>query len=240
VLRSDNQGRVLAGLFVKDQTDPGLFASDDLGCDGFTLYYSSPLSPASVAHRLLGQWGRQSLLTRLGQTGLEFGLLSFFQINPEVFEKALKDMTPWLDRERKLIDYYSGVGAISLNLAGHTQETILVDDSEDNIRFALKNIQANQIGNTQAVLCQAQKMVHLIERESIVIFDPPRCGLHPKLIQQVLTQKPVRILYLSCNPLSQAKDLESLKDAYALKSLRVYNFFPRTPHLECLCVLDRI
>ena len=83
-------------------------------------------------------------------------------------------------------------------------------------------------------------MTEFISHSSIVVFDPPRAGLHPKVIQKVLAEKPLRLIYLSCNLSTHARDIHLLSPSYKVAELKLYNFFPRTPHIEALCVLDRI
>ena len=75
--------------------------------------------------------------------------------------------------------------------------------------------------------------------DNIVIFDPPRAGLHRNIISAILREKPVRIIYLSCNISSQARDVAKLQQDYKVGFIKLYNFFPRTPHIESLIVLNR-
>jgi 23S rRNA (uracil1939-C5)-methyltransferase len=80
--------------------------------------------------------------------------------------------------------------------------------------------------------------IQSIVSDQPVIFDPPRAGLHTKVIERVLEAKPPQIVYLSCNPATHARDLKLLENAYKITHFEVFNFFPRTPHIETLAVLE--
>ncbi len=231
VVRSDNNGRTIAGLFITEalgiKTHPAL--NDFLA--GFHIYYSE---------KLIHGAGEKRLTALLNGIPLKFGLFSFFQINAPVFEKTLEDMAFYLDPSKKLVDFYSGVGAIGIGLKGRYKSAVLVDSHPEAIAYAKENIELNGLKNCEAVLSSAEKMTRLIESDSILVFDPPRAGLDPKVLRKILSEKPARILYLSCDVATHARDIKILSSRYELKGLKLYNFFPRTPHIESLAVLDRI
>ena len=149
-------------------------------------------------------------------------------------------MSSALDPCEKLVDFYSGVGAIGISLKGRAQSTVLVDSHAEAIAYAKENIELNGLNNCGAILSNAEKITRLIEPDSTLIVDPPRAGLHPKVVNKILSAKPARVLYLSCNVATHARDIKNLSPGYKLKDLKLYNFFPRTPHIEALAVLDRI
>jgi len=88
------------------------------------------------------------------------------------------------------------------------------------------------------ILAASENALDYITSDKTIIVDPPRAGLHEDVIDRLLEQKPARIIYLSCNPVTQARDVARLASAYGIKSHRGYNFFPHTPHIEHLTVLD--
>ncbi|MBI4353376.1 MAG: class I SAM-dependent RNA methyltransferase [Candidatus Omnitrophica bacterium] len=239
IIRSSAEGETLAGLFIKEELGIKNLPALPESSVGFHLYYSHPQSPASVPHKLLRKDGRDHLVTTLKNVKLKFGLFSFFQINPSLFEKTLDDIAPYLDPDKPLVDFYCGVGTIGLSLHGNYKTCALVDNHEEAILCADENIRLNSFSNCRAVLSPSEKMTDLITPEPILLFDPPRAGLHPKVIRKILLEKPPRVIYLSCNPSTHARDIGLLSPAYAVKDLRLYNFFPRTPHIESLCVLER-
>ncbi|MBQ9017390.1 23S rRNA (uracil(1939)-C(5))-methyltransferase RlmD, partial [Candidatus Saccharibacteria bacterium] len=89
------------------------------------------------------------------------------------------------------------------------------------------------------ILAKAEEVTDFIKADQTVIVDPPRAGLDDKLIEKLLETTPETIIYLSCNPATQARDLKLLLEKYHLELVKPFNFFPRTPHLENLVVLNR-
>ena len=90
----------------------------------------------------------------------------------------------------------------------------------------------------KATCMPAERVTELIESDKILIVDPPRAGLHDKVIERILEQKPARVIYLSCNLSTQARDIKLLSEVYKVVFTKLYNFFPRTPHVEGLAVLE--
>jgi 23S rRNA (uracil1939-C5)-methyltransferase len=84
----------------------------------------------------------------------------------------------------------------------------------------------------------SEAAVEYINGDSVIILDPPRAGLHGDVIDRLLDVTPERIVYLSCNPVTQARDIKYLAEKYGIRHHRGYNFFPRTPHIEHLVILD--
>jgi 23S rRNA (uracil1939-C5)-methyltransferase len=239
ILRCNNKREVIAGLFIKENFPFRSYPSLDETLKGFQIHLSNPLSPASVSDKNLYKIGQDFLENNIRGIKLKFGLLSFFQINLPLFKIVLEDILKFLEPNKSIIDYYSGVGAISLPLSSYYKDCTLVDNDEEAIFYAEENIKENQINNCKTINKPAEKVTQLIDKDKIIIFDPPRAGLHKKIIQKLLLDKPFRIIYLSCNLATQARDIQLLQSVYQIKFLQLYNFFPRTPHIETLCVLER-
>ncbi len=239
IVRANERGQSLAGLFIMEDLKFSSLPPLPEYCKGLQIYYSDPKSPASVPNKLLASQGDDFLIATLGNARLKFGLLSFFQINIALFRKTLDEIARFTDPSKSFTDFYSGVGAIGLSLHGRYSKCVLVDSNDEAIRYAKENIAANGFDNCNAVLAPAEKVTQAIVPDTILMLDPPRAGLHDNVIQKILQEKPIRVLYLSCNPSTHARDLKLLSPAYELKELKIYNFFPRTPHIESLAVLDR-
>lgn len=240
IVRSNGQGQGIAALFLTKEA-PDLFEIPTLTSDflGFKVYYSNPKSPAAVPTKLLYSSGQDYLIATIDGFKLKFGLLSFFQVNIPLFQETLNDLKQFIPKNSDVVDYYSGVGAIGLPLAPNLKSLIMVDNNAEAISYAQDNIALNKIPNAKAKCLPSEKITDLIEPHKTIILDPPRAGLHPKMIKQLLAKLPQQIIYLSCNLSTQARDLEHLQDHYKLSFIKLYNFFPRTPHIECLCVLER-
>ena len=102
-----------------------------------------------------------------------------------------------------------------------------------------RNITALGRANARAILAPSEKALDFIAPNHIIIVDPPRAGLHADVVARLLEVMPPRIIYLSCNPITQARDIALLAKEYSIHAHQGYNFFPRTPHIEHLVVLDR-
>lgn len=232
IIRSSHKEQVVAGLFVKTKTFPKLELSQSL--KGLAVYFSDPKSPASLVTKTIYTIGDITLSEDFGRH-IIYDVNSFFQVNVPVFKLALSDIkTETENTNDSVIDMYSGVGTIGLGL--NIKNLTLVESDNTNIEYLNKNA-----GQTSARILhsESEKALDVIETKSTVIIDPPRAGLHPKLINHFTDAKPKKIIYLSCNPSTQARDVKILMDAgYSLKKSVGYNFFPRTPHIENLVVLD--
>jgi 23S rRNA (uracil1939-C5)-methyltransferase len=240
ITRTNTEGQVIAALFIKDKLSFDYFPELTEHFVGFQLYYSTHKSPASVPTELIFSEGQDYLIQNILGTKLKFGLLSFFQINPPVFEMALKDIAAFIDPKKPLIDFYAGVGAISLPLAMNRDETILVESNEEAMEYAKENIAINKIQNAESHCMPTEQMLDIITTDRQIILDPPRAGLHESVVNKLLVTKPERIIYLSCNLSTQARDMKRLSELYKPIFIKLYNFFPRTPHIEGLVMLERL
>lgn len=239
LIRSNQNGEVIAQLYVKNKTFSPLSHQQiaDMQVDGFELIYSFEKSPASVVTKRLQQWGIKALTDTIMGVDFTYATEGFFQINVPVYEQALKDIQTWVKPHTPVIDFYSGVGTIGLTVGG--DNVTLIEINEHAVREMQKNITAlGREKSAKAVLAPSEKALDYITSDATIIVDPPRAGLHQAVIDRLLEQKPDRIIYLSCNPVTQARDVERLAESYGVRSHRGYNFFPRTPHIEHLVVLD--
>ena len=135
------------------------------------------------------------------------------------------------------LDLYAGVGTIGLTIGGGN--VTLVEINADAVREMQRNITELDRTDARAVLAPSEQALDYITGKEIVIVDPPRAGLHPDVIATLLQKLPPRIIYLSCNPVTQARDVALLQQHYRIAWHRGYNFFPRTPHIEHLIILDK-
>ena len=134
-----------------------------------------------------------------------------------------------------MLDLYSGVGTIGLSVARDANLTLVEVDK--SAYHELEN-NANNIPNATTILAKSEETLSNITNSQTVILDPPRAGCDSKLIAKLLEVKPVKIIYLSCNPATQARDVKKLLTTYKIIDTKVFNFFPRTPHIESLIVLS--
>lgn len=239
LLRSNRAGQVVAQLYV---TDPNLCLNveqlNSLGLIGLEVIYSEPKSPASVITRRLQSFGKLTLEDEILGRNFSYPAESFFQINLPVYEQALLAIKKALLPDLPVVDFYSGVGTIGLTVAENRPVT-LVEINASAVAEMQHNISKSQIKNAFAVLSPAESATDYITSDVQVILDPPRAGLHQSVVDKILETQPPRLIYLSCNPATQARDVALLQAKYRIKSVEVFNFFPKTPHIESLVVLDR-
>ena len=241
LIRSDQQGNAVWQLYMKDKI--GNLISDDeaklLSAAGGEIIYSDPKSPASKITERLNKFGDTTLSDTILGVAFNYACEGFFQVNIPVYEKALSDMKAWIDCNEKLstLDLYSGVGTIGLTIGG--DDVTLVEINEHAVAEMQRNIAKLNRPNAKAILAPSEKSLEYITGEQIVIVDPPRAGLHADVTNRLLETEPPRIIYLSCNPVTQARDVSLLQEKYEIVHHQGYNFFPRTPHIEHLVVLDK-
>lgn len=241
LIRSDQQGNAVWQLYVKDKIE-NLISDDEaklLSAAGGEIIYSDPKSPASRITERLNKFGDTTLSDTILGVAFNYACEGFFQVNIPVYEKALSDMKAWINCNEKLLtlDLYSGVGTIGLTIGG--DDVTLVEINEHAVAEMQRNITKLNRPNAKAILAPSEKSLEYITDEQIVIVDPPRAGLHADVTNRLLETAPPRIIYLSCNPVTQARDVSLLQEKYEIVHHQGYNFFPRTPHIEHLVVLDK-
>ena len=235
LIRSAANGDVAWQLYVKEEDfdAEALLAKLPAGENGEVIF-SNPKSPASVITKKLAGTG-MPLTDTILDVPFTYATEGFFQINLPVYQQALTDMKQWVIDGRQVVDLYSGVGSIGLTI-GRPGVT-LVELNEHAVREMERNIEELGVDAT-AVLAPSEQALDYITGDKTIIVDPPRAGLHEAVIDRLLEEKPERIIYLSCNPATQARDVMRLAELYGVKEHRGYNFFPHTPHIENLVVLD--
>lgn len=235
LVRCSAKGDIAWQLYVKDESfDADTFMSKFDSNENGEVIFSHPKSPASVITKRLTPPARPLSDTIL-DVPFHYATEGFFQINLPVYEQALLDMKTWIPEQSAVVDLYSGVGSIGLTIGG--DNVTLVELNEHAVREMERNIKA--LGkHATAVLAASEQALDCITADKTIIVDPPRAGLHEDVIDRLLEEKPQRIVYLSCNPVTQARDVRRLAEAYGVKAHKGYNFFPHTPHIEHLVVLD--
>ena len=198
----------------------------------------------------------------LGQT-YSYSPNGFFQINLPVYELALKEIKKHISTDN-VLDLYAGVGTIGLSVA-RDKHLVLIENNKAAYTEMCKNcaegvfeggsepgkarssaktpvatgvLDAPRKNSPQAILANSEDMLGFIVSNQTVILDPPRAGCDKKLIDKLLEVQPQTIIYLSCNPATQVRDVKMLLDKYKIEEIKTFNFFPRTPHIENLVILS--
>lgn len=232
IVRCNQKGQAAASLFVKPGSFPELALPD--GVHGLRVYQSNPKSPASVPTKLLYEVGDVRLQDTLLDTTFTYDADSFFQVNIPVFEAALARIKEHIENTGEIVDMYAGVGSIGLSVA--PKKVTLVELDPATAAMARLNASASHIEG-EVIEASTEKALDYIMPDLPVIFDPPRAGLHDKVVSRTLEVLPPQVIYLSCNPATQARDLSKLTQKYDITYFEGFNFFPHTPHIETLAVL---
>lgn len=237
IVRAEQSGSVVASLYAKtkDKLELAALLEGDDGLKGVRLYYSDPKSPAAVPTKLLVECGNTTMHDTLLEVPFEYNADAFFQVNIPIYEIVLQKIRSVTEGMPKIVDMYSGVGTIGLLC--DAAEVVLVELDAENARAAECNLAASG-KHGEVVQASTEKALDYIT-DIPIIFDPPRAGLHHKVVERVLEALPEKIVYLSCNPSTQARDMAALSAAYTITDAHIYNFFPRTPHIESLLILER-
>lgn len=170
----------------------------------------------------------------------------FFQTNTVMAEKLYGIAGEYADLQgwERLFDLYCGSGAVGLTMAARAGELVGVEIVEDSIRDATYNAQLNDVRNARFLASDARTglpdAVEHAGRPDVLVVDPPRAGVGPRVCRRIAEAAPKRIVYVSCNPTTLAPDAARLVDeGYVLRKVRPVDLFPQTPHVECVAVLDR-
>lgn len=233
VVRCSRAGEVVAALYTKVDSLPKISSLSEV--KGLRVYYSNPKSPASVPTRLLYELGDATLHDSLLGRQFTYDVDSFFQVNLPIYEKVLERIREHCAGDP--VDMYAGAGSIGLSVAQNKVELVELDPA--TAAMARINAKAEDDLDTTVIEASTENALEYIVTDRPVIFDPPRAGLHSRVVERCLEVLPLQIIYLSCNPATQARDLALLQTAYGIDFFEVYNFFPKTPHIETLAVLTR-
>jgi 23S rRNA (uracil1939-C5)-methyltransferase len=189
-------------------------------------------------------WGEEIIYDSIGDIKFAISAKSFYQVNPDqtkvLYDKALEyaDLTG----EENVIDAYCGIGTISLFLAQKARKVYGVEIVPEAIEDAKKNAELNGISNVEFAVGEAETVIPEWYENGVVadvlVVDPPRKGCDDKLLQTIINMKPKKVVYVSCNPATLARDLRVLEDGgYQTVEVQPVDMFPQTMHVECVAQL---
>jgi 23S rRNA (uracil-5-)-methyltransferase RumA len=189
----------------------------------------------------LQHWGAQHLPQYVLDRTLLTGPNTFFQNNIGGFEQILRYVTPWVAGAERMIDLYAGVGTIGICLAEHVGRVFAAELVDESVALAQHNIDRNGLaGHVEVVQADvAQVLQDERTRGDVLVVDPPRAGLGPDVCKLLNAHGSARIVYISCNALTQALDCELLMERYRIVAARGFDLFPQTFHCEQVAVLER-
>jgi 23S rRNA (uracil1939-C5)-methyltransferase len=189
-------------------------------------------------------WGEEYIYDFIGDIKFAISARSFYQVNPEqtkvLYDKALE--YAGLTGEETVIDAYCGIGTISLFLAQKAKKVYGVEIVPEAIEDAKRNAALNGIDNAEFGIGEAEVVIPKWYKEGIsadvLVVDPPRKGCDEALLQTIIEMKPKKVVYVSCNPATLARDLRVLEDGgYKTVEVQPVDMFPHTVHVECVAQL---
>jgi 23S rRNA (uracil1939-C5)-methyltransferase len=215
---------------------------------------SSKLANIAIGEEeeLLG--GDQTITEKLGKFKFEISSNSFFQTNTKQAEKLYEvvlDMAD-LQRSESVLDLYCGTGTISIFLSQKAKRVTGVESVEESVKNAQRNAELNGVTNCEFICGEVKKVLAKFsavggsayggeadkKKFDLVVVDPPRAGLHKQVVKSLLNTRPPKIIYVSCNPSTLARDLKILcEECYKLERVQPIDMFPHTYHIETVAGL---
>ncbi|GGA75497.1 23S rRNA (uracil(1939)-C(5))-methyltransferase RlmD [Ornithinibacillus halotolerans] len=191
-------------------------------------------------------WGQEYIYDSIGSVRFAISAKSFYQVNPtqtkHLYEKALEYAA--IDEEDTVIDAYCGIGTISLFLAQKAKKVYGVEVVPEAIDDARVNAKLNGMTNVEFAVGTAEEVMPKWKEEGlrpdVIVVDPPRKGCDEGLLQAMIEMGPKRIVYVSCNPSTLARDLRILEDGgYGTKEVQPVDMFPQSMHIESVAWLEK-
>lgn len=189
-------------------------------------------------------FGSSSIFERMNDFHMEYGPTSFFQINTNQAVSLFKTAAAELGETAggRILELYSGTGALTLFLAQGSKMVHAVEDWPESVVFLRKNLTANSIDNVEALEMSAERGVRFFSGRKFdaVVMDPPRKGCSDHVLMGVCALRPSRIVYISCNPSTLARDsMFLIRNGFKLEKIQPFDMFPQTFHVECIATFQR-
>ncbi len=188
--------------------------------------------------------GQETIIEQIGELEFEISPTSFFQVNPvqmAVLYEKVREYAALTGRET-VLDVYCGIGTITLFLADQARRVIGLEIHQQAVVDAAANAELNGVDNTEFIAGSAEELLPDLTgqgiRADVVVVDPPRKGVDKKALQAIADMAPQRIIYVSCDPASMARDLEVLShQGYRAVEIQPVDMFPQTSHVESIVLM---
>ncbi len=217
------------------------------GMTGITLNINRAHTNVILGEEIRILWGQGYITDQIGEVCYQISPLSFYQVNPIQTKRMYDAVRGYaaLTGQETVWDLYCGIGTIALYLAGEAKEVCGVEVVPDAVRDAKENAKRNGITNARFYEGKAEEVLPVHQKESgtsseVMIVDPPRKGCAESLLETMAERAPERIIYVSCNPSTLARDVKYLRArGYEIKAYRPFDCFPQTVHTETVLLLSR-
>ncbi len=233
---------VITALFIKDFSFSPKINLFKPFHKGHINVFSKPQSPVSSVDDIISINGTDTLKEEILGKLFLYRFDSFFQNNVSLFSDAVRIIKDESKSFNKIVDLYSGVGVIGICVYEKGSSLFLVESSQVSSNLSQINVSENlkdNSGDVKIINTPSEDIDQSILENACVILDPPRAGLHKKLIKKIMAVLPPKIIYLSCNPVTQGRDLVYLLEKYKVVKFYGFDFYPNTPHVESLAILEK-
>lgn len=192
-------------------------------------------------------WGEGYIYDTIGEIRFAISAQSFYQVNPVQTKVLYETALAYADLQghETVIDAYCGIGTISLFLAQKAKKVYGVEIVPQAIEDAKRNAQLNNMDNVEFIVGEAETIIPQWKAQGmtadVICVDPPRKGCDPALLEAIIAMRPKRVVYVSCNPSTLARDLNILAEGgYQVKEVQPVDMFPQTAHVECVVLMSRV
>jgi 23S rRNA (uracil1939-C5)-methyltransferase len=185
--------------------------------------------------------GSPFIRDKIGRFEFKISANSFFQTNTlgaEILYEKVREYAG-LSGKEYVVDLYCGAGTISIFLADSARELVGIEIAESAVQDAEVNCRNNGISNCRFIHGDVKDWLEQVKKPDVMIIDPPRAGMHKNVVKQVLDMSPDKIVYVSCNPATMARDLSKMKNDYNVLEVQPVDMFPHTYHIESVARLER-
>lgn len=183
---------------------------------------------------------KNKIISYIGNKKYRVSEKSFFQVNSKITEKLYNEIKQIVSKSKSknILDLYCGTGTIGIYISDIVNKVLGIEYCKEAIEDANYNKELNNVTNCIYRLGKVENLTYEITKEyDTAIIDPPRNGLNKKVVEKLLEIKPKTLIYVSCDPVTFARDLNLLQQKYNIEYIRPYNMFPRTYHVECISLL---
>ena len=183
-------------------------------------------------------YGTKEITTTLEKYTFKISKDSFFQVNHNQTIKLYNKVKEYLNKKKKILDLYCGTGSIGIYVSDNCQSILGIEINKQAIKDANINKKINNIENISFKCGDVANIITSKDKYDTIIVDPPRSGLSKKTRKILLEISPNYIIYVSCNPITLVRDIKELSSKYELKDITLFDLFPNTYHVECVCLLN--
>jgi 23S rRNA (uracil1939-C5)-methyltransferase len=212
--------------------------SKDRKLDSFIELFDKANIVKKINNEYLLVHGNDYISTKINGIEFRVSIESFFQVNNEVTHLLYSKIIEYAKESKNVLDLFCGTGTIGMVISKYVDEVTGIEINNQAISDALVNKEINYITNINFINGDVYNHLDDLKDIDLVIVDPPRSGLADKSIQQIIQMSPKKIIYVSCDPITLARDINKL-DNYSVKEITLFDMFPNTHHIESLVLIEK-